>query len=100
MDKKIVEKVLKRSKGLCEVCGSAYLVELHHIIYGRGKRKQHENEFSVIVLCWYCHRGTKGVHGRDGRKLDLYLKKKLQKKYFSMGYSENEVREMMGGKLY
>ena len=100
MDKKIVEKVLKRSKGLCEVCGSAYLVELHHIIYGRGKRKQYENEFSVIVLCWYCHRGTKGVHGRDGRKLDLYLKRKLQKKYFSMGHNENEVREMMGGKLY
>lgn len=100
MKKGIVQAVLNRSGGLCEVCGSAYMVELHHIIYGSGKRKQHENEHSVIALCWYCHRGTKGIHGRDGKKLDLYLKKKLQEKYFDMGYGENEVRKLMGGKLY
>lgn len=100
LDKKVVQAVLERSGGLCEVCSSAYLVELHHIIYGSGKRKQHENEHSVIALCWYCHKGTNGVHGKNGKELDLYLKRKLQEKYFSMGYSEDEVRELMGGKLY
>ena len=100
MDKKIVNKVLKRSKGLCEICHSPYMVQLHHVIGGNGKRKQHENEHSVIALCWYCHHGDNGVHGKNGKELDLYLKRKLQEKYFSMGYSEDEVRELMGGKLY
>ena len=99
MDKKIVQAVLERSKGLCEVC-YAPGAELHHIIYGKGKRKQHETVESVVLLCWDCHRGTYGVHGREGRKLDLQLKKQLQERYFKQGYSEKEVREMMGGKLY
>ena len=99
MDKKIVQAVLERSKGLCEVC-YAPGAELHHIIYGKGKRKQHETVESVILLCYECHRGTYGVHGREGRELDLELKRKLQLEYFKQGYSEKEVREMMGGKLY
>lgn len=99
MDKKIVQAVLERSKGLCEVC-YAPGTELHHIIYGKGKRKEHETVESVVLLCWDCHRGTYGVHGREGRKLDLQLKKQLQERYFKQGYSEKEVREMMGGKLY
>lgn len=49
LDKKVVQAVLERSGGLCEVCSSAYLVELHHIIYGSWKRRQHENEHSVIA---------------------------------------------------
>lgn len=35
MDKKIVQAVLERSKGLCEVC-YAPGTELHHIIHGQG----------------------------------------------------------------
>ena len=85
---------------VCEFCHSNYLVEKHHIIKGRGKRREHENQHSVINLCWYCHKGNKGVHGKDGKHLDLYLKRQLQEKYFEMGYSEDEVRQKMGGKLY
>ncbi len=99
MNKKIVQAVLERSKGLCEVC-YAPGAELHHIIYGKGKRKQYETAESVVLLCYECHRGTYGVHGRKGRKLDLQLKKQLQERYFKQGYSEKEVREKMGGKLY
>lgn len=100
MKDEVAGKVLERSQGLCELCGSPYGVELHHIIHGFGKRKQHENEYSVIALCWKHHKGKNGVHGKNGRKLDLYLKRRLQEKYFSMGYDENEIRKMMGGKLY
>lgn len=100
MKKEIVQSVLNRSKGMCEVCGSKYLVELHHIVYGRGKRKQCENEHSVVALCWHCHRGTRGVHGRDGKDLDLYLKRSLQKKYKKIGYSERQIRDLLGGKIY
>ena len=100
MDKRIIEIVLIRSGGRCEICGSTYMLEIHHIVQGSGKRKQCETEHSVVLLCWHCHRGTNGVHGKNGRKLDLYLKRRLQDEYFSMGYSESEVRKLMGGKLY
>ena len=52
------------------------------------------------MLCGNCHRGTSGIHGRDGHTLDLKLKLKLQRKYFKQGYLENEVRELMNGRLY
>lgn len=100
MNKEIIKAVLERSNGLCEICGSSQMVQLHHIIGGNGKRKQHETEESVVALCWVHHHGTKGVHGREGKKLDRSLKIELQDKYKNKGYSEEEVRQMMGGKLY
>lgn len=57
-------------------------------------------QYSVIPLCWECHKGNNGVHGKNGRKLDLKLKRWLQRQYFKLGYEEKEVRELMGGKLY
>ena len=100
MNNKIVQAVLERSKGLCELCLSPNMTELHHCISGNGKRKQHESVESVINLCWECHRGTYGVHGREGRALDLKLKKRLQEVYYSQGYTSDDVRVKMGGKLY
>lgn len=101
LDKKIVYKVLERSNGLCEAQGCfAPGTELHHCVYGYGKRKEHETAESIVLLCYECHRGTNGVHGKNGRALNLELKRNLQKKYFDMGYTEEEVRRLMGGKLY
>lgn len=99
MEKEIVEQVYKRSRGSCEVCGSAG-EELHHIVQGTGKRNKHETSESIVLLCRECHRGTRGVHGRNGAKLNKALKKQLQEKYFQQGYTEEEVREKMGGRLY
>ena len=52
------------------------------------------------MLCSGCHRGTYGVHGMYGRKLDLMLKVSLQNHYFKSGMPEDEVKEKMGGRLY
>jgi hypothetical protein len=38
MKKAVYEGVKNRSGGLCELCGSNQLVEVHHIIHGKGKR--------------------------------------------------------------
>lgn len=84
----------------CELCESTYHVQRHHIVGGRGKRCQHENEYSTIFLCWHCHHGDDGCHGKNGRALTLKLKLLLQQKYFALGFVEDEVRRMMGGKLY
>lgn len=97
---KIAKEVLEKYNGCCKICGSHHMVQLHHIISGNGKRKQHQNKHSVVPLCWAHHHGTQGVHGREGRELDIALKKELQHKYKDMGYSEEEIRQEMGGKLY
>ena len=100
MDNALVEQIYERSKGYCEICGSTHMLEIHHIIFGKGKRKQHERIESIILLCYSCHRGTNGVHGKNGRKLDIRLKQRLQKTYQDKGYTEEEIRELMGGRLY
>lgn len=100
MNKKVYEAVKKRSGGLCELCQSNYLVEVHHIIHGKGKRNPYENVDSCMDLCWNQHKGNNGVHGKNGYELNLKLKIQLQDKYFSMGHTEDEVRKKMGGKLY
>lgn len=100
MDKKVWEIVEERSGGCCELCGNYWGVEKHHIVFGKGKREEHENEYSVINLCYEHHRGTWGVHGMHGHKLDIKLKQRLQKEYEEQGYDEDEIRKLMGGKLY
>lgn len=94
------QKVEERSQGLCELCYSPNMVQIHHIIKGKGKRKQLETVYSLIMLCYECHHGTNGVHGRDGYKLDLLLKQRLEKTYRNIGLSEVDIRHWMGGKLY
>jgi hypothetical protein len=84
----------------CEECGSTDRVQGHHIIHGRGKRKACETNKSVIDLCWEHHHGDYGVHGKNGHEFDMQLKLRLQLKYFEMGKPENEVMELMGGRLY
>lgn len=82
------------------MCGNSEMVQLHHIVNGNGKRRQHESAESVIALCWTHHHSDMGVHGRDGRKLNIKLKKKLQGTYKEQGYKEDEIRKLLGGKLY
>lgn len=96
MDKKVYQEVSKRANGECEVCHRSANLELHHIL----RRRVKENQFNCIMLCPECHRGTFGIHGREGHELDIKLKKQVQDTYFQQGYKEWEVRKMMGGKLY
>ena len=100
MNKLVYKQAFERSNGLCEICGSNNGVELHHILYGNGNRKKCERVETVIFLCYEHHRGTKGIHGRDGHKLDLKLKQKLQQYYFDEGIREIEVRKLMSDRLY
>ena len=96
MDKQVYNAVSHRANGACEVCGRGGHLELHHIL----RRKVPATVDNCIMLCLECHKGTKGVHGRDGHKLDFELKFNLQCKYERQGLSEDEVRKLMGGKLY
>ena len=94
MRREIVEHVKQRANDACEVCGGS-LDHLHHIINGSGKRKQCETKDSVMGVCVRCH---EMVHRR--RELDLYYKQKLQAVYAKQGKNEDEIRRLMGGKMY
>ena len=98
MNKQVYEEVYKRSKGLSELCGSHGngIVELHHI----ARRRVKESPENCIMLCYEHHRGTWGVHGSRGAELDKQLKRTLQGYYKAQGKSEEEIRTLMGGRLY
>lgn len=83
----------------CPICHRFTDLQKHHIIKGRGRRKECTTPDSVIYLCQECHQGTNGVHGKNGHELDLKLRRWLQRTYFRQDKSEAEVRKLMGGKL-
>ena len=97
MNKRIAEAVRVRANGKCEWCGAVCEGSLHHIIGGNGKRTQHERTESVIHICDFCHFGKYGA--TDNFKTNNAMKCELQGYYFGT-HTEDEVRELMGGKLY
>jgi len=96
MDKAVYKSVSDRADGLCENCTKWENLELHHIL----RRKVPATIDNCIMLCSECHRGTKGVHGKEGHRLDVRFKQGVQAIYLSQGKTENETRVLMGGRLY
>lgn len=62
-------------------CGY-YIVEIHHVFYG-NKRKKSTEDGLVVPLCAEHHRGTYGVHGKEGHNLDLKYKKLAEQKWLN-----------------
>lgn len=82
MSKSIIQK-----KKECIICGSLNTEE-HHVFYGTANRKLSEKYGLKVYLCAEHHRGTRGVHGKDGKMIDSYLKQLAQSKF-----EEKESRE-------
>lgn len=57
----------------CYVCGAKYNLHLHHIMFGKNRKKADEDGLTVW-LCYQHHEGTNGVHGKNGHDLDTRLK--------------------------
>lgn len=68
------------SKEKCFVCGNTYHTEEHHI-FGAANRNLSEINGLKVNLCVEHHRGDKGVHGKDGHKLQQYLHEVGQETY-------------------
>ena len=64
---------------VCPICGNV-ATELHHIIFKSQVQALQNCKFNFIYLCDRCHRGTKGVHGKNGHDLDKRLKLMFQNK--------------------
>lgn len=72
-----------------------YGLEEHHIYFGVGKRKISEKNGFKVWLTYEEHRGTFGVHGKEGHDLDLKLKRDCQKEY-EKNHTRNEFIKLIG----
>ncbi|MGG7176222.1 hypothetical protein ACQPU1_01420 [Clostridium paraputrificum] len=82
----------------CLVCGQR-ATELHHIVF-RSQVKQLENcKLNHIYLCQEHHRGTQGVHGSKGHKLDgllkLQFKNNLEILWDKQYLNREEIKEVL-----
>ena len=68
------------NKKICYVCGTTSNLHLHHILFGRNRKKADEDGLT-IYLCYEHHEGTNGVHGKLGHELDLKLKVIAEKRW-------------------
>ena len=66
--------------GNCDNCGCLTNLELHHRVFKSKCPAMKDSKLNHIHLCYECHRGTHGVHGKYGHKLDVKCKLGLQQK--------------------
>ena len=71
---------LLQSKKECYVCKTTNSMHLHHIMFGKNRKKADE-DLLTVYLCREHHEGTNGVHGKNGHELDLKLKQLAEKKW-------------------
>jgi len=74
--------------------------ERHEVFFGQAYRQKSINDGLVVFLTPENHRGTFGVHGREGHEFDLYLKQIAQKtwKEYYNKTTEDFIKEY--GKSY
>lgn len=82
----------------CKVCGSQ-ATESHHIVKRSEVKALIKCEINQIYLCTECHRGTYGVHGREGHKLDIKMKLDMQNKleliFDKEVFTREEIRQAL-----
>lgn len=55
--------------------------ERHEVFFGSKNRAKSIEDGLVVFLTPDDHRGTNGVHGKNGHTFDLYLKKIAEKRW-------------------
>lgn len=74
-------KSIVSDKYECFVCGMQYGLERHHCFHGTANRKLADEDGLWVWLCPDHHRGTNGVHGKNGHYVDLRLKRAAELAY-------------------
>lgn len=49
-------EVFRRDNGMCQLCGTPYNLQLHHIIYRSENKNLIDTPSNCIMLCDKCHR--------------------------------------------
>lgn len=61
-----------------EIQRTSILCERHEVFFGSNRQRSIKDGL-VVFLTPEMHRGTNGVHGKNGHVFDTYLKQKGQK---------------------
>lgn len=71
--------------------------ERHEAFFGRAYRHKSIKDGLIVFLTDEDHRGTNGVHGKNGNKLNRLIKKNAQKAWMSYyNKTKDEFRERYG----
>ena len=65
--------ILWRDNFKCRICGTTHHLNVHHMIYEKGKEIWESNMNDLITLCNYCHRK---IHQKLYRISKIYHSKK------------------------
>lgn len=79
----------------CYLTGEERGLEKHHIYFGAGLRQISDKHGFWVWLTAEMHRGTEGVHGRNGHETDLLLKRVCQRR-FEETHSREEFMAIIG----
>ncbi len=94
-----MRSIIVKDLKVCYVCRTRSNVEVHHCIHGVAGRKLATKYHLLVGLCPECHRGTNGVHGKNGHDLDIHLKRLAQRSWeFKYGNREKWIE--IFGKSY
>lgn len=92
-------KSIIQTKKECYECESVNNLHDHHIFFGKNRDKS-EHDGMKVYLCYEHHEGTAGVHGRDGHKLDMKLKKIAERRWIQYYKKTKEDFRKRYGKNY
>lgn len=73
--------ILQGENKICYISGATASLEKHHIYFGHKNRAVSDKYGFWVWLTSELHRGTNGVHGKNGHNLDLMLKQSCQKEF-------------------
>lgn len=106
--KSIIDKKIKETKLVTDFCimpkSTKYSTKRtrkynnrHEVFFGRAYRNKSIKDGLIVFLTNEDHEGTNGVHGKNGDKLNRYLKRTAQKAWMSYySKTEEEFRTRFG----
>lgn len=74
--------------------------ERHEVFFGRAYRMKSIKDGLIVFLTEESHRGTFGIHGKQGKKFDKYLKKIAEKAWINHYKKTKEEFMKRYGKNY
>ena len=85
-------KSIISEKRECYVCKTTDNLHLHHIMFGKNRKKADKDGLTVY-LCYEHHEGTNGVHGKNGHDLDIKLKRIAEKRWIE--YYDKDIEDFI-----
>ena len=90
-----MQSILQTEK-VCYITGQTNNLHKHYIFFGNPWRQISEENGFFVYLAGYLHnQSNEGVHGKNGRELDLLLKRHCQRKYEET-HSREEFLKLIG----